>query len=62
MPKILVIEDESRVADLLKRGLEESEHSVRVADSVINYLRKKINKNFDTKLIHTKPGMGFIFS
>lgn len=31
-------------------------------DVYINYLRKKIDKNFDTKLIHTKPGMGFIFS
>lgn len=26
----------------------------------INYLRKKIDKDFDTKLIHTKSGMGFI--
>ena len=31
-------------------------------DVYINYLRKKIDRNFDTKLIHTKPGMGFIFS
>ena len=31
-------------------------------DVYINYLRKKIDINFDTKLIHTKPGMGFIFS
>ena len=30
-------------------------------DVYINYLRKKIDKNFDTKLIHTKPGVGFIF-
>lgn len=30
-------------------------------DVYINYLRKKIDKNFSTKLIHTKPGMGFIF-
>ena len=29
-------------------------------DVYINYLRKKIEKNFDKKLIHTKPGMGFI--
>ncbi|MFZ4863304.1 response regulator transcription factor [Sphingobacterium sp. Mn56C] len=26
----------------------------------INYLRNKVDKNFDTKLIHTKSGMGFI--
>lgn len=31
-------------------------------DVYINYLRKKIDKNYTTKLIHTKPGMGFIFS
>lgn len=29
-------------------------------DVYINYLRKKIEKNFDGKLIHTKSGMGFI--
>jgi DNA-binding response OmpR family regulator len=29
-------------------------------DVYINYLRKKIDKGFDKKLIHTKPGMGFI--
>ena len=31
-------------------------------DVYINYLRNKIDKNFDTKLIHTRHGMGFIFS
>lgn len=31
-------------------------------DVYINYLRKKIDRDFDTKLIHTKPGVGFIFS
>lgn len=29
-------------------------------DVYINYLRNKIDRNFNTKLIHTKPGMGFI--
>lgn len=29
-------------------------------DVYINYLRKKIDKDFDTKLIHTKSGMGFV--
>ncbi|WBS75435.1 response regulator transcription factor [Elizabethkingia meningoseptica] len=29
-------------------------------DVYINYLRKKIDKDFETKLIHTKAGMGFI--
>ena len=31
-------------------------------DVYINYLRKKIDKEFDIKLIHTKPGVGFILS
>ncbi|HWY38392.1 MAG TPA: response regulator transcription factor [Bacteroidia bacterium] len=30
-------------------------------DVYINYLRKKIDKDFAEKLIHTKSGMGFIF-
>lgn len=29
-------------------------------DVYINYLRKKIDRDFERKLIHTKPGMGFI--
>ncbi|WP_353150793.1 response regulator transcription factor [Chryseobacterium sp.] len=29
-------------------------------DVYINYLRKKIDKDFEDKLIHTKAGMGFI--
>ena len=29
-------------------------------DVYINYLRKKVEKDFDKKLIHTKSGMGFI--
>lgn len=31
-------------------------------DVYINYLRKKMDKNFDVKLIHTKSGVGFIFT
>jgi len=30
-------------------------------DVYINYLRKKIDRDFPVRLIHTKPGMGFIF-
>ncbi len=29
-------------------------------DVYINYLRKKIDRDFSSRLIHTKPGMGFI--
>lgn len=31
-------------------------------DVYINYLRKKVDRDFDTRLIHTKPGVGFILS
>lgn len=31
-------------------------------DVYINYLRRKIDKGFDCKLIHTRTGVGFIFS
>jgi two-component system, OmpR family, copper resistance phosphate regulon response regulator CusR len=30
-----------------------------VVDVYINFLRKKIDKNFEPKLIHTKPGLGY---
>lgn len=30
-----------------------------VVDVYINFLRKKIDKNYEPKLIHTKPGMGY---
>lgn len=29
-------------------------------DVYINYLRNKVDKGFDQKLLHTRPGMGFI--
>jgi DNA-binding response OmpR family regulator len=32
-----------------------------VVDVYINYLRKKIDKGFDNKFIHTVVGMGYIF-
>lgn len=31
-------------------------------DVYINYLRKKIDRDFEPKLIHTKPGVGFILT
>ncbi len=33
-----------------------------IVEVYINYLRNKIDKNFFPKLIHTKPGQGYIFS
>jgi two-component system copper resistance phosphate regulon response regulator CusR len=32
-----------------------------VVDVYVNFLRKKIDKGYDTKLIHTKVGFGYIF-
>jgi DNA-binding response OmpR family regulator len=31
-----------------------------VVDVYVNYLRKKIDKNFSPKLIHTVVGMGYV--
>ncbi len=31
-----------------------------VVEVYINYLRKKVDKDFKTKLIHTRPGLGYI--
>ncbi|MCS7018822.1 MAG: response regulator transcription factor [Cytophagales bacterium] len=31
-------------------------------DVYINYLRKKVDKYFEPKLIHTRPGMGFVLT
>jgi two-component system copper resistance phosphate regulon response regulator CusR len=31
-----------------------------VIDVYVNFLRKKIDKDFDPKLIHTQVGMGYI--
>ena len=39
---------------------EDSEMDSNVVDVYINYLRNKIDKGFDTKLIHTVRGSGYI--
>lgn len=31
-----------------------------VIEVYINYLRRKVDKDFDTKLIHTRPGLGYV--
>lgn len=36
------------------------ETGTNFVDVYINYVRNKIDKDFDTKLIHTRQGMGFI--
>jgi DNA-binding response OmpR family regulator len=35
--------------------------STNVVDVYVNFLRKKIDRGFDKKLIHTKVGFGYIF-
>lgn len=35
--------------------------NTKVVDVYINYLRKKLDNDFDAKLIHTVVGMGYIF-
>jgi len=37
------------------------ETDTNVVDVYVNFLRKKIDKNFDKKLIHTRIGLGYIF-
>ena len=32
-----------------------------IVDVYVNFLRKKIDKGFDNKLIHTKVGFGYVF-
>jgi DNA-binding response OmpR family regulator len=34
--------------------------NTKVVDVYINYLRKKLDKNFNQKLIHTSVGMGYV--
>ena len=36
--------------------------STNIIDVYINYLRKKVDKDFEPKLIHNKFGFGFYFS
>ncbi|RXK52653.1 response regulator transcription factor [Aquirufa rosea] len=38
----------------------EDENSSNLIEVYVNYLRKKVDKNFPTKLIHTQFGMGYI--
>ncbi|MHA8102401.1 response regulator transcription factor [Aquirufa nivalisilvae] len=38
----------------------EDENSSNLIEVYVNYLRKKVDKNFSSKLIHTQFGMGYI--
>lgn len=39
-----------------------AENSMNIIEVYINFLRKKIDKDFETKLIHTKTGMGYVIT
>jgi two-component system, OmpR family, copper resistance phosphate regulon response regulator CusR len=48
--------------DIAERVWDASfDFSTNVVDVYVNFLRKKIDKGFDKKLIHTKVGFGYIF-
>jgi two-component system copper resistance phosphate regulon response regulator CusR len=38
----------------------EDENSSNLIEVYVNYLRKKVDKGFPSKLIHTQFGMGYI--
>jgi two-component system, OmpR family, copper resistance phosphate regulon response regulator CusR len=40
---------------------QKNQQSLNLIEVYINFLRKKIDKDFEPKLIHTKSGMGYIF-
>lgn len=48
-------------ADIAERVWElDFDTKTNVIDVYVNFLRKKIDKDFDSKLIHTQVGMGYI--
>jgi len=48
-------------ADIAERVCEiDFDTQTNVIDVYVNYLRNKIDKKFDTRLIHTQVGMGYI--
>jgi DNA-binding response OmpR family regulator len=56
--KILVVEDEKRMAQILRKGLEEENHAVRVAGHGSEALELAENSNFDLILLDVMlPGI-----
>jgi DNA-binding response OmpR family regulator len=59
-----LIKNKGRVvskADIAENLWEQNnQQSLNVIEVYINFLRKKIDKDFTPKLIHTKTGMGYI--
>ncbi len=49
----------SEIAEKIWEG-NNAENSLNVIEVYINFLRRKIDKKYDEKLIHTKTGMGYV--
>jgi DNA-binding response OmpR family regulator len=48
--------------DIAEKVWDESfDFGSNIVDVYVNFLRKKIDKGFDNKLIHTKVGFGYVF-
>lgn len=48
--------------DIAEKVWDESfDFGSNIVDVYVNFLRKKIDKGFDSKLIHTKVGFGYVF-
>ena len=48
--------------DIAEKGLDGNfDFGTNVVDVYVNFLRRKIDKGYDKKLIHTKVGFGYIF-
>jgi DNA-binding response OmpR family regulator len=48
--------------DIAEKVWDESfDFGSNIVDVYVNFLRKKIDKGFDTRLIHTKVGFGYVF-
>jgi two-component system, OmpR family, copper resistance phosphate regulon response regulator CusR len=50
---------QGKIAEKIWEG-NNAESSLNVIEVYINFLRKKIDKDFEPKLIHTKTGMGYV--
>nr|WP_290941370.1 winged helix-turn-helix domain-containing protein [Haliscomenobacter sp.] len=60
---VFLIKNEGRVVskyDIMEQVWDLNfDSGTNVVEVYINFLRKKIDRNYEPKLIHTKPGMGY---
>lgn len=47
-------------SEIAEKIWEMEEENTNLVEVYVNYLRKKVDKNFDQKLIHTQFGMGYV--